>query len=297
MSVLSFPQRGPWGDAKWRGNCSGYVYKTIFEQLRPAVFVDPMCGSGTSIEVARELSIEAYGLDLHSGHNVLRDSILDAVGKHADLCLSHPPYGGMVIYSGEVWGSPHPDDLSRCTSEEDFHEKLHMALLNQRDATKPGGYYGTIVGDKRKNGAYVSYQAEAIARMPSQELAAVLIKQQHNVMSDARAYRGMRLPRLTHEYILLWRRPEVITSFLSDLASMAKQQAARLTSTWKALVRTVLVSLGGKATLSEIYAVVAKNAPERLSANPHWQAKVRQTLNQNQTCFAPLARGVWSLAS
>ncbi len=96
MSVLSFPQRGPWGNAKWRGNCSGYVYKTIFEQLRPAVFVDPMCGSGTSIEVARELSIEAYGLDLHSGHNVLRDSILDAVGKHADLCLSHPPYGSTI---------------------------------------------------------------------------------------------------------------------------------------------------------------------------------------------------------
>lgn len=91
MSVLSFPERGPWGDAKWRGNCSGYIYKSLFEQLKPKVFVDPMCGSGTSIEVAREMQIEAYGLDLHQGHNVLRDSILLAVGKPADLCLSHPP--------------------------------------------------------------------------------------------------------------------------------------------------------------------------------------------------------------
>ena len=297
MSVLSFPERGPWGDAKWRGNCSGYIYKTLFEQLRPKVFVDPMCGSGTSIEVAREMHIEAYGLDLHQGHNILRDSILLAVGKPADLCLSHPPYGDMVVYSGEVWGTPHADDLSRCISEDDFHEKLHIALLNQRDATKPGGYYGTIIGDKRSKGAYVSYQAEAIARMPASELAAVLIKHQHNVMSNSRSYPGMKLPRVSHEFILLWRRPEVITSFLTDLAGMAKQQSARLTSTWKALVRTVLVSLGGQASLTQIYEKVAKNAPERLAANPHWQAKVRQTLNQNQSFFAPIERGVWSLAN
>lgn len=205
--------------------------------------------------------------------------------------------GDLLLYSGEVWGSPHADDLSRCTSEDDFHEKLHIALLNQRDATKPGGYYGTIIGDKRRAGRYVSYQAECIARMPASELAAVLIKQQHNVTSDSRTYRGMKLPRVTHEYICLWRRPEAITSFLTDLAGMAQQQSARLTSTWKALVRTVLVSLGGQATLSQIYEKVAKNAPERLASNPHWQAKVRQTLNQNQSFFAPVDRGIWSLAS
>lgn len=29
MSILSFPERGHWGDAKWRGNCSGHVYKDL----------------------------------------------------------------------------------------------------------------------------------------------------------------------------------------------------------------------------------------------------------------------------
>lgn len=296
-SVLSFPSRGPWGDAKWRGNCSGHVYKSLFEQLRPKVVVDPMCGSGTSVEVAQEMGIEVYGLDLHSGFNILRGSILNAVGKPADLCISHPPYGAMVVYSGEVWGQPHPDDLSRCVDDQDFHEKLHIALLNQREATKSGGYYGTIIGDWRRNGRYTSYQAECIARMPAAELAAVLIKQQHNTMSDARSYAAMKLPRILHEYVLLWQKPKTVSSYLSDLASMAQQQSTRLSSTWKSLVRMVLISLGGKAPLAAIYDKVASNAPERLAANPNWQAKVRQTLNQNLSYFTPVERGTWALAS
>ena len=71
-----------------------------------------MVGSGTSMDVAREMGIQAFGLDLHSGFNVLRESILSAIGQPADLVVSHPPYGGMILYSGNVWGSPHPDDLS-----------------------------------------------------------------------------------------------------------------------------------------------------------------------------------------
>lgn len=47
----------------------------------------------TSIEVAQEMGIEAYGLDLHSGFNILKDRIIDSVKKEADLVFSHPPYG------------------------------------------------------------------------------------------------------------------------------------------------------------------------------------------------------------
>ena len=103
-SILSFPDRGPWGNPGYRGNCSGYVYREIFEVLHPRVFTDPMVGGGTSVEVAREMGIEAHGLDLHSGFNILKQRILDAVGKPSDLVLSHPPYHNIVVYSGEVWG-------------------------------------------------------------------------------------------------------------------------------------------------------------------------------------------------
>lgn len=296
MSVYSFAERGPWGKSSWRGNCSGHVYKSLFEQIRPAVFIDPMVGSGTSVEVAKEMSIEAYGLDLHSGFNILRSSIVETVGKQADLVLSHPPYGSMIVYSGNVWGSAHPDDLSRCDDDQDFHEKLHVALINQREATSGGGYYGTIIGDWRRSGVYTSYQAECIARMSRHELAAVLIKQQHNTQSGARSYAAMKLPRIEHEYILLWQKPRHISSFLGALSDMARQQSVRLQGTWRVIVRSVLMTLGGIANLSQIYEKVAENAPERLMANPNWKAKIRQTLNQNLMVFAPVDRGVWALA-
>lgn len=210
-SILSFPERGPWGKSAYRGNCSGHIYRRIFEALQPKVFTDPMVGSGTSVEVARDLGIEAHGLDLHSGFNVLQQRILDTVGKPSDLVLSHPPYHNIIVYSGQVWGQDaHPDDLSRCATEEEFLDKLTLAMKNQRHATAPGGHYGTIIGDVRKQGRYASYQADLITRFPKQELQAVLIKEQFNLTSSGRDY-PLKLPRIMHEYVVLWRKPHSAT--------------------------------------------------------------------------------------
>lgn len=195
MSIMSFPERGPWGSPAWRGNCSGHIYKELFELLKPKTVCDPFAGSGTIVDVAKEMGIECVGLDLSTGFNVLRDSILAAVGKQVDFCIGHPPYSGMITYSGKagMWGDePHPDDLSWCASDEDFCDKLTIALLNQRAATKTGGVYGTIIGDWRRDGQYSSYQAEVITRMPKNELASVIIKTQHNTTSGRKTYGRMR---------------------------------------------------------------------------------------------------------
>lgn len=297
-SVMSFPERGPWGSSKWRGNASGHVYRSLFEQLQPRVFIDPMVGSGTSVEVAQEMGIEAYGLDLHQGFNAVDMSILKAVGKQADLVVSHPPYGAMIRYSGPggMWGDkPHPADLSHCVDDEDFLQKMQAVLLNQRCATRNGGYYGTLIGDWRRGGIYTSYQAELIARMPRKEMAAVLIKTQHNCVSSSKQYGRMKLPRILHEYLLLWEKKAGPVIVL--MADMVREQSQRLAGTWKALVRSIMVALGGQADLAKLYNAISKNAPEKLASNPHWKAKIRQTLNSNLDVFRPIERGVWALSA
>ncbi|MBN3760973.1 hypothetical protein [Burkholderia sp. Ac-20365] len=297
-SIMSFPSRGEWGKASWRGNCSGHVYRTLFEQilvgLADPVFIDPMMGSGTSIDVCKDMNIRAHGLDLHMGFNALRDSILERTGEPGNLVLSHPPYGGQIKYSGEVWGeTPHPDDLSHCVDDEDFHNKLAYCVLNQRDATVDGGYYGVIIGDWRRRGNYTSYQAELIARMPSDELAGVLIKAQHNTMSSFKKYAGKTaLPFITHEYIVLFAKKA--RTVLDVLAITAREAHARLQGTWRNVVKLVLMKLGGSAPLQKIYEAVSA-ATDKVASNPNWQAKVRQTL-QLHAEFARSERGVWALA-
>jgi len=187
-SIFSFPDRGPCIDTGYSGLSSGYVYREIFEVLQPCVFTDPMVGGGTSVEVAREIGIEAHGLNLHSGFNILKQRILEAVGKPSDLVLSHPPYHNIVVYSGKVWGRVgHPDDLSRCATEDEFLEKLTIALKNQRHATKGRGLL-------RSNH-----------------------RGQHNVASNGREY-PLKLPRIMHECgrsgarPLWWRRGEFLAS-------------------------------------------------------------------------------------
>ena len=292
MSILSYENRGKWGKSSYRGNCSGFIYQEMFSWLKPSVFVDPMAGSMTSIEVAQEMGIEAYGLDLHSGFNILKDRIIDSVKKEADLVFSHPPYGGMILYSGNVWGESHPDDLSRCIDDDDFNNKLQLALLNQREATRAGGYYGTLIGDWRRQGSYSSYQAELIARMPKDELASVIIKTQHNTMSGRINYRKQTLPMITHEYLLLWQKKN--TSFFAMFRGLALSQKQRLSGTWHSIIRLALMQLGGTAPLDQIYDHVFAASPDRITKNAHWKAKVRQTLQLHKG-FVPVERGVWKI--
>lgn len=293
-SILSFPERGKWGNARWRGNMSGHVYKALFEFFQPKTFVDPMVGSGTSIEVAMEMGIEAVGLDLHQGFDATRMSILEAVGRESDMCVSHPPYSTMISYSGNQWGdAPVPGDLSHIEDYDDFLDALQAVMLNQRDATKRNGIYGTIVGDLRHRGNYYSIQADLMNRLPRNELRSVLIKAQWNTSSGSKEYGRMKYPWVTHEYILLW---EKLTGKpFAVFARLASQNDRHLKGTWRAVIRHALLRVGGKADLKTIYAVVSEGATGKIAGNPNWQAKVRQVL-RGYSDFRSLDRGVYALA-
>ncbi len=115
-SVMSFPERGKWGDSRWRGNCSGHVIRELVEHFRPQTFVDACEGSGTSGDVCRELGVQYVGLDLHKGNDFTRDFVLAALPweQGADVAFSHPPYHSMIQYSGNVYPVVDGNDTSKC---------------------------------------------------------------------------------------------------------------------------------------------------------------------------------------
>jgi hypothetical protein len=189
--------------------------RELFGLVRPRVFTDPTAGNGASIKTARDMGIEAYGLDQHSGFNILKHRILDVVGKQSDFVLSHPRYHDVIVDTGNVRGrQPRPDDLARCASKDDFVNKLLVALANQRAATRAGGHYGMIIGDVLLGGRYCNYSGALTERMPKEELDAVLLKpRQHfprdadfdlgkiKVYPDCTFYGG-----LTQEFVVLWKK-------------------------------------------------------------------------------------------
>ena len=290
-SVCSYPTRGHYGDNRYRGNCSGLIVKDFFESYRSrsdGLIADPSVGGGTSADVAKEMGARFIGTDLHQGFNLLRDDFGSFLGEEANLVWWHPPYWSMIEYSGNQWGNaPDKWDMSRMGLEE-FVEALELAVMNIHDAVEPGGHYGILMGNMRRQGEYYNLSS-LVERIAPGKLVDELIKTQHNCVSDQRQYRG-RIIRIAHEKLLVFRRNGA--SALAFIALVDKRAKAMVGVTWKAAVRRTLQ--GKTLALKEIYAALEPYAQTR--SNTNWHAKIRQCL-QDERYFDRVELGRYCLAS
>ena len=294
QSILSYAERGNYGNSSWRGNTTGFIIKEMIEHFNPTLFVDACEGSKTSRDVCKEMNIDYVGLDLYNGQDFTKDLIVQELPREADICFTHPPYHSMIQYSGNVYGEhPIEGDTSRCKNPDEFIEKSHLMLLNQREATRTNGIYSTLIGDHRGGtlgkGNFRSYQADFINLMPKDELLSVTIKLQHNCLSNNKKYSGSFIP-IMHEYLLLWKKKhKSIIQISLDRAITHKQYIA---TTWRNAIRISMMRLGERATLKTIYIEVEKVAENLIKNNPNYKAKVRQTLQKH---YKNVERGVWSI--
>jgi hypothetical protein len=267
-SIVSYPDRGKYGNPKWRGNCSGHIIRDYFMQFRPKVWADVFLGGGTSQDVHEALLAEGidntfFGLDLHSGFNVLKDSFSQRLnGLMADWVWLHPPYDSIIHYSGEVWGKvPHPDDLSRCASYEEFVEKMRLALLNVWEGIARKGRYTVLVGDVRKKGVY-RWLSRDISMIAPGRLESIVIKFQHNCVSDSRFYSGDFIP-IQHETAVTMIKDGLLVSVLDQTLETSSRLKMLSDANWKAIIGWTLNKLGGEASLSDIYASIITTRPGR----------------------------------
>jgi hypothetical protein len=194
-SVVSYPNRGPWGDNRYPGNCSGYLLIDLCATYRPAAVLDPMEGGATSREVCADMDIPYAGFDLHAGV----DSLHDDVGSGYDLIFWHPPYHDMKIYSEDL------RDMSRAGSLAAFLALLRNGYRRFFDLLAPGGRLAILIGDLRRRGRYEPLTVE-VARLDRNNLEGIIVKTQHNVSSNKIQYGGAFIPIL-HETLTIFRRP------------------------------------------------------------------------------------------
>jgi len=150
-SVVSYLNRGPFGDHKYPGNCSGMLIKNLILRYRAKRVGDPMQGSGTSRDVVdglnkyKKTGISYWGGDLRKGFDLTKQNL---PGKF-DFVWIHPPYWNIIRYSNN-----NPNDLSNCESYETFRKLLMVCLKRCYEALELGGRLAVLIGDVRRGGKY-----------------------------------------------------------------------------------------------------------------------------------------------
>jgi hypothetical protein len=201
-SVVSYPNRGPWGDHRYRGNCSGRLIKNLILRYGAQKVCDPMEGSGTSRNVVEGLNkykktgISYWGGDLRNGFDLTKRNL---PGKF-DFVWIHPPYWNIIRYSNKT------GDLSNCESYEEFRKLLTICLKRCYEALETGGRMAVLIGDVRRKGRYTPIIKDILA-FPYGELRSIIIKVQHNCTSERKRYGKLEDVPIKHEYCVIFKKP------------------------------------------------------------------------------------------
>ena len=294
-SIVSYPERGAGGNNKYRGNCSPELIKDLIRHFKVREVCDYMCGSDTVKDAADTMGIASHTYDLHSGFDLLNNDI----PERPEYIFWHPPYHDIVLYSGVAYDAnevqsrygydPKASDLSRMPDWDSFVKAMNFCMMKQFCALEKGGRMAVLVGDIKKRGKLYSMIFE-LAKPGTIEN--VIIKAQHNCLSNNTQYSGRFIP-IVHEYLLLIRKDEPL--LYSALLTCRREMDIRDMpgATWRDIVAAVMDELQGAAKLERIYASIS--AFRRAQEHQHWKEKVRQTLQCHPNLFSNPERGVWVL--
>ena len=208
QSIVSYKDRGPYGDALFRGNTSGYLIKDLIETYQPSYVYDPMAGSGTTGDVCRHLEIPYLETDIREGYNVLnlttRRIIEKKLVQPPDLIFWHPPYWNMVRYTDD------PDDLAESATYMIFVNRCVDIMKWLGSLLPVGGHLALLLADLRLKSSPTTYFLTDDITESSRVMRARLekefryIKIQHHTTSSGNVnYHDVQM---VHEYLTIMRR-------------------------------------------------------------------------------------------
>ena len=299
QSIVSYPDRGQYGRNSYRGNCSGLLIKDIIDQYKLAGLSDFMVGSGTTEDVVRENGLRGDFADLNRGYDMMSMDI----PNRAENIFWHPPYHDMIVYSGQQYNIKAveqatglsadtilADDLSRCTTWQEFVKKMNYCMMKQFTALEKGGRMFVLMGDMKRRGKLYSMLCDILK--PG-TLEQVVIKAQHNCWSDRQSYSNNNFVPIIHEYLMVVRKDTGLIVPVSWGSSKEYDTRTFGDQSWRDLVYSVIEENSGQMSLQELYDALKDSA--KAQRNQHWQEKIRQTV-QNLKRFVRTERGTYALA-
>lgn len=286
-SVVSYPERGQYGNSKYRGNATGKLIIDLQQVYKFNSVSDYMSGSFTTQDVGRDLGITTNCYDLNSGF----DLITQDIPERNEFIYWHPPYWDIIKYSGYMYGDrPLKNDLSHIADYDKFIRAINYCLYKQYVSLENGGRMAILMADVKKKGKLYSMLLD-MDKVGT--LEQIVIKEQINCMSDNKQYSNNNFIRIAHEYCLILKKELPLMFDFTTIKKGTVDLRNCTNITWKDLIASIMESIGGIIELSIIYDRL--KGYKKTSNNSDWKAKVRQTLQIYPKVFKNISKGQWSL--
>lgn len=140
------------GDKAYAGATPSWIiWDLLTRYTKPKdLVVDPMCGSGTTIDVARELKRRALGYDLQPTRpDIFRVDArkLPLEDAKADFVFIDPPYSTHLKYSGK------PQCIGELDARENaYYEAMEKVFGEIHRILRPGKHMALYVSDSYQKG-------------------------------------------------------------------------------------------------------------------------------------------------
>ena len=138
----------PKGNNKYAGVTPAFIiYNMVMRYTQPGdLVVDPMCGSGTTIDVCKEEGRRCIGYDIVSTRpDIIQNDArkLPLQNESVDMIFIDSPYGDNIKYN------EHPANFGEISAEdENFYKELEKTMAESYRVLKPGKVIGWLIGDQ-----------------------------------------------------------------------------------------------------------------------------------------------------
>jgi adenine-specific DNA-methyltransferase len=141
------------GDQNYRGATPSYIIWNLLQRYTKEreLVVDPCAGSGTTLDVARELNRKALGYDIHpTRKDIFRvdaRKLPPELTNKIDFVFIDPPYSTHIDYG------PDPRDIGKLdASGSEYYKAMEQVFLEIHRILRPGRHMALYVSDSYVHG-------------------------------------------------------------------------------------------------------------------------------------------------
>ena len=172
-NIWRFPNCDPkYGQKGFPGRKPGQIIENLlYYYTEPGdLVIDPMAGSGTTLDVCLEMDRRCLAYDLNPVRNEIRDHNITSgyppECKDAALVFLDPPYWGYL--QGQY--ADFPGQLGDMLSLEKYYEAMEAIFQASRGVLKPGGHLAVIIAATRQGNERIDHAAEFLRRLEDFDL-------------------------------------------------------------------------------------------------------------------------------